>query len=1065
MYAGMGTSYDMYTGSQSFENSSCWVLQPAGAIMIMTTMKTFFVFVSHFAANAASAIRADVLRPEELAGCLTARNLQRKAQWISIFEESDKALCSAACGDSYFFTYALSEGDCFCSHHHDLSTFKEADCMYKFYHTVGIADDNQDPTYGNDNLCPDRRRFYCQTGHSINSRVTNLMSFMTVEDKIKTIGQQSVAGNYWDKTPLVSREYRWWSEALHGLEPNHEAQNAPCGKVCPTQFAEANALSCAWNTSLWYETAVVIGTEARAYWNERANQGLTFYAPQINLGQPLWGRIKETPGEDPYLTSQFAIQYVRGLQGDHPRVLKAAATPKHFIGHLFEGEGSDPYGNGTMVSRVSNDTRFSLQDLEQYYLPPFRAALKDAKAESLMCAYQSVNGVPMCANGFLLNRVLREEWNWTGFVVSDCDAIETMQSGLWWNNLSFHQYSPDKVAAVRDGVRAGCDQNCGITYVNYGMEAYKKGLITKNQIDTLIYRQLRTLFRLGMFDPKEDDPYSSYGWNQVGTDFNRQLALEGAQQSIVLLQNGDLTPVLPISKGQRVLLAGPMYNATDALLGNYHGSACPDGTGSCLKSLNDWLRDRVELVQALPGVPAGCKEDSTGIDEVIDAASNADIVVLALGGGCHEDEGADRDFLHLPGSQRQLYRAVYQTETPLAVVLINGGPFAIDELKAWADIAILQAGYPGQSGAQAITGILTGEVNPSGKLTVTIYPESYTNGKPMSGTPWMTSALRPMEGTEGRSHMFYTGTPLYPFGYGLSYTTFLMQWETEPPSVEWSYDDLKNAISDTDSFDIIVLNNGEAEGKETIQAYWSPPKSVDAQLKRQLFAFESVVLQPGQSCVIRFPIKTALKSISTVSPRGDRVVFPGNYTIVFTRGHGDILQTQVTATSYYMVRKFPSPWVDKHEVIMEACVEGTHEIIPHTEEFLMAYKLWKWEKHLLKHVASGKCLTFDEDCKIVNLQRCSPSNQHQEWTHQTEYGGMVRPKICPTHCLKAMASSALEVRSAVALTSSNCNTPGAKWKLLPDGLLRSLVPDGNATEQQQYLCLAATSEGRFNYHN
>ncbi|KAI2511769.1 hypothetical protein MHU86_2663 [Fragilaria crotonensis] len=622
-----------------------------------------------------SSLRVDAAKCRKIAGCLTGRKLET-AHWISALEQPNPTVCANACKDSYFSTFSVLQG-CFCSHHHDLEPIDGSLCEYQFH-----ATDCDDPRPSN-NLCPDPDRFYCQTNHPLEARIDHLMSFMTLDDKIQTMGQMSVAGKFSDQTPLVARDYVWWSESLHGLDPNHQP-NGACGEVCPTSFAEANALSCSWNVSLWHATAVAISTEGRAYFNQHANNGLTFYAPNINLAShPLWGRTMETPGEDPFLASMYAKAYVQGLQGNHPRVLKVAATPKHFVGHFFEGEKSDPWGNGTLVTRLQNDTRYSLQDLEQYFLPPFRAALKDAKAESLMCAYQSVNGVPMCANGFLLNRLVRQEWNWSGFIVSDCDSIQTME-------LSFHGYSMDPLSAVHDGIRAGCDQNCGGRYKKYGLKAVLDGRLTEMQIDTSVRRQLRTLFRLGLFDSADQDPYGHIGWEHVGTDTHKQLALDGARQSIVLLQNGNGTTVLPIDKSQRIVLAGPMANATAALLGNYHGAACPDGTGECLVSLDKALAGSNFFL----GVPPGCSKSVDGIAEVVHAAKRSDVVVLVLGGTCHEEEGGDRDFLSLPGSQMDLFRAVYEVGKPIAVVIINGGPYSIDELKECGDVAIMQAGFP-----------------------------------------------------------------------------------------------------------------------------------------------------------------------------------------------------------------------------------------------------------------------------------------------------------------------------------------------------------------------------------
>jgi xylan 1,4-beta-xylosidase len=985
----------------------------------------------------------------KFAGCLKD-NILANVPWFSVFESISDDHCAKACKDSSFLTFSYIN-DCFCSDPRELTQSTILDCDHPFHHV-----DIQDSIISH-NLCPDVGRLYCQTDQSLETRIDNIMSFMTIEDKVQTLGQRSVAGNYSDHSSLVAQEYSWWSEALHGLFPLHH-DNGACGKVCPTSFAEANALSCSWNETLWYETANAISTEARAYFNERVNLGLTFYAPNLNLAShPLWGRSMETPGEDPYLAAVYAKQYIHGLQGDHPRVLKAAATPKHFIGHFFEGEDSDPWGNGTTVTRYSNDTRYSLQDLEQYYLPPFRAALKDAKAASLMCAYQSVNGVPMCANGYLLNQVVRLDWNWSGFIVSDCDAIETME------DAPFHGYSLNPISAVQDGVRAGCDQNCGDVYSTYGKQAVEKGFLTDQQIDTSIRRQLRTLFQLGLFNPVNEDPYAHLGWDHVRTRKHLDIALDGARQSIVLLQNGNRTTVLPITKGKKILLAGPMANATLDLLGNYHGDVCVDGSGDCLPTLEQALN----VSHFIPGVPAGCDTSIDGIADVVDAAEYSDIIVLVLGGTCHEAEGADRDSLRLPGSQMDLFRSVYDIGKPMAVVIVNGGPYAIDELKSRGDIAILQTGFPGQAGFQAIADILLGVTNPSGKLTTTIYPESYASGKPMRGAPWMNSNLRPSEESEGRSHMFYKGNALFPFGFGLSYTTFEMDWDVSPPIWEWHYEDIDgkkgtvgSAVTDDDFYFIRVTNTGNVAGREIVQAYWSPPQEVDAELNRQLFDFVAIDLHPGESQIIRFSTKQTLKSISTVTPRGDRIILPGEYTIAFSRGHGKVLEAKVRALSYRMIRKFPSPWMDLHEVVGEACVEGASDVIPHTESFLTAYKHWRIWNRRLQHVESKMCLTYDVSSMTVYLRSCDMHNQL--WIFKPD--GLILPKTNRKLCLRADAHSADQLRLPVKL-SATCYFANAQWTLEDDGFLRSHIEYGNPPLGQQGLCLAARSEGKFNYNN
>ena len=726
---------------------------------------------------------------------------------------------------------------------------------------------------------------------------------MTTRDKLRTLSQYSVSGVYSDGTPLVSRPYVWWNEALHGLEPHHE-QNGPCagdGKPCPTQFAEANALSCSWNASLWYETAEAIGTETRAYFQEGANGGLTVYGPQINLASnPLWGRVMECPGEDPYLTSVYAVAYIRGLQDTNKsnnnkndrnssHYWKVAATPKHLVGHFFEGDRSDPWSNGTVYQRYANDTRFTVQDLQQYYLPPFRAALVSAKAASVMCAYLSVNGVPMCANGFLLDRVVRKWWGWKGMVVSDCDAIANMMANET-EDYNVHDYSLSSPMAVSDAIRAGCDQNCGNTFQQYGLQAIRKKLFPRKVLDRSVRRALLLLFRLGLFDPPDRTPFAQLGWGDVATPSHRKLALEGARQSVVLLQNGPTTtttttakakPVLPFAKNKRILVAGPLYNATDVMLGNYHGAACHDGTGSCLVSTHQWI-ERLATVQggtvlSSKGVPPGCLVDTSGIPTTVDTARRVDQIVLVLGGRCLESEGQDRDDMLLPGSQTDLFEALAALHIPLVVVLINGGPYAIDAIVKRKDqgVAVLQTGFAGQEGAQAIAEVVFGDVNPSGKLTATVYPGSYTQGKPMKGTPWTTSTVRPVEGvSEGKSHLFYTGKALFPFGFGLSYTTF---------SLTLLHDDSQTETTDT--IRLRLSNTGDITGREVVQAYWSPPVDVDKDLRRVLFDFSAHTLAPGKSTILQYSVATLRTRVSIVSESGTIGVPGGTYRFTFSRGH------------------------------------------------------------------------------------------------------------------------------------------------------------------------------------
>ena len=904
-------------------------------------------------------------------------------------------------------------------------------------------------------LCPDFRRRYCQTNYTIDERLDDLMSHMTNKDKIRTMSQRSVSGWYHDGTPLVGQRYVWWNEALHGLEPRH-VPNGPCGKVCPTLFAEANALSCAWNRSLWRETAAAISTEARAYFHEGANDGLTLYAPQINLASnPLWGRNMECPGEDPFLTSVFAKEFVWGLQGDHPTILKAVATPKHFVGHFFEGDGSDPWGNGTIFHRYANDTRFSLRDLQEYYLQPFRAALVEAKAASVMCAYLSVNGVPMCANGFLLNRVLRQSWNWTGMVVSDCDAIANMRANMTQCYLA-HDYSLTGSMAVQDAVRAGCDQNCGSTFETFGRKALRSGRLSSFHLNVSVRRMLRLLFRLGLFDPPHQTPYSSLGWKDVGSAQHKSLALEGARQSIVLLQNGN--QLLPFPKGKRMLVAGPLFNRTIDLLGNYHGSVCHDGTTSCLTSLVKWITmlNRGGTTVSAQGVPPGCAQDDTGISDVVKAALTVDYVVVALGGTCHENEGADRDDLTLPGSQVALFNALVGLGKPMAVVVVHGGPYALDRIVAHKEIALLQTGFAGEAGPQAIAEVLFGEVNPSGKLTTTVYPSNFTKGKPMSGTSWVDPSLRPNAQSEGRTHMYYTGKPLFPFGFGLSFTTFSME-VLAGVSLQRRLGQAEDTV-----WRIRLTNTGQSYGREIVQAYWFPPPKVDTHLKRKLYDFQAVELAPAQSKVLSFSRKHAVDSIATVAENGDTMRVKGSYTVFFSRGYKDEIQMKINVQGKdsKVIERFPSPWVEGQEVTVDACVEGSTDITRHTEPFLLAYKQWRWnvETGSLIHVNSGRCLAVNPSTLGAVVQTCDGENSWQQW-HYDSLRFWLKSK--PEQCLFSASVDAQQVRSRVFL-SKQCKQAESQWEIAKNGWVRLRVPQGQTWTEQEGLCLALRAEGIFN---
>src|SRR6185369_17852799 len=377
----------------------------------------------------------------------------------------------------------------------------------------------------------------------VQTRVDDLVSRMTLEEKVS----QMMNG-----APAIERlgipQYDWWNEALHGV--------ARAGYA--TVFPQAIGLAATWDTKLMYDVADVISTEARAKHHEfvRNNQhgryqGLTFWSPNINIFRdPRWGRGQETYGEDPYLTAQLGVQFVRGLQGNDPRYFKVIATPKHYAVH----SGPEPERHGF-------DAKAYERDLRETYLPAFRATIVDAKAYSVMCAYNRTNEEPCCANKKLMTDILRGEWGFDGYVVSDCGAIRDIWEG--------HKFVKTETEASVLAVRAGTDLTCGGEYATL-VDAVKRGLITEVEIDTAVKRLMTARFRLGMFDPPEMVPYARIPFSQNDTAEHRQLALKTARESIVLLKNANRT--LPLKKDLKsIAVIGPNADVPEVLWGNYYG--------------------------------------------------------------------------------------------------------------------------------------------------------------------------------------------------------------------------------------------------------------------------------------------------------------------------------------------------------------------------------------------------------------------------------------------------------------------------------------------------------------
>ncbi len=830
----------------------------------------------------------------------------------------------------------------------------------------------------------------------IDERVNDLVSRMTLQEK---------ADQLLYTAPAIPRlgvpEYNWWNEALHGVA------RAGYATVFPQSITIANS----WDEDLMFNVANAISDEARAKYHEFQRrgkrgiyQGLTFWSPNINIFRdPRWGRGHETYGEDPYLTGRMGYEFVRGMQGDDPKYLKTVATAKHYAVH----SGPEPL-------RHSFNAKVSESDLRETYLPAFRTLVVDAGVYSVMGAYNRFRDYPCCANPILYG-ILRNEWGFKGYIVSDCGAISDF--------YQFNGFAKDATEAAADALKAGTDLECGVDYKNL-KAAVDKGLITEDDINTAVKRVFTARFKLGMFDPEEMVPYAQIPYFVNCSDYNNSLSRVAAQKSIVLLKNDK--NILPLSKTiKRIAVIGPNADNFEALIGNYNGipkdpvtvlrgiknKVCPDTqviyaegsdlaegihnltvipsrylqtsdgkqgalgeyynnremTGKPLFTRIDdeinfywehlsprydmpdddfgikwttWLvppesgtyyiggwgsssyeiimdgksliKYRVEHSAFHAETPVELKaggkykievlyKNYSGdadikllwsrprvnlIEKAVAVAREADVTVLVLGLSQRLEgeempikidgfSGGDRTSLDLPAIQEQLLDAVVATGKPVIVVLANGGAMSVNSAQQKA-AAILLAGYGGQQGGNAVADVLFGDYNPAGRLPVTYYKS--------------VDQIPPFEDYDmkGRTYRFFTKEPLYPFGYGLSYTTFNYSNLSLPA---------RAVAGEAVSVKVVVTNSGKAAGEEVVELYITDEKASTPRPVRQLEGFKRIMLQPGESREVEFILTP--RQFSLINNKDKRVIEPGYFSISVGgkqpgfNGYLDPLTTQV----------------------------------------------------------------------------------------------------------------------------------------------------------------------------
>lgn len=645
-------------------------------------------------------------------------------------------------------------------------------------------------------------------------RVRTLIQQMTLAEKVAQLVSES------DSIPRLNLPaYNYWNECLHGV--------ARAGEV--TVFPQAINLASTWDTVLVKRVASAISTEARLKYLE-IGKGLTYWSPTINMARdPRWGRNEETYGEDPHLTSRLGVAFVKGLQGDHPTYLKTVATIKHFVANNEEN------------NRFSSSSQIPTKQLYEYYFPAYEACVKEANAQSVMTAYNAFNGVPPSGSHWLLDDVLRKEWGFDGFVVSDCGAIGVMN----WQHRVVN--SLEEAAAL--GVNSGCDLECGTTYKEKLVQAVEQGLISEAAIDRALTRVLTARFKLGEFDPMELVPYNHYDKKLLAGKKFAELAYEAAVKSVVLLKNDALLP-LNKEKIKSVAVVGPFadYN----YLGGYSGQ--PPYSVSLLKRVKELIGKKGKVTY-LNGM-------GTSADSIAQVVKGADIVLVALGSDEKmARENHDMPSIYLPEEQEKLLKKIYQVNPRIVLVFHTGNPLTSE----WADThipAIMQAWYPGQEAGRALANLLFGNENPSGKLPMTIYKTEEQLPDILDFDMW-----------KGRTYRYMKGEPLYGFGHGLSYTSF-------------EFDNIQG--NDTLQPDAILQcsvelsNSGQLAGEEVAQVYVSRENTpVYTYPLKKLVAFKKVKLASGEKKKVDFTI--APRELS-VWEDGKWRMLSGKYTLFIGSG-------------------------------------------------------------------------------------------------------------------------------------------------------------------------------------
>ena len=682
-----------------------------------------------------------------------------------------------------------------------------------------------------------------------------LVSRMTLEEKMS----QLVYG-----APAIERlgvpAYNWWNEGLHGV--------ARAGVA--TSFPQAIALAAMFDRDELKAVSRATALEGRAKYNEFSRhddrdiyKGLTFFSPNINIFRdPRWGRGHETLGEDPYLTAELGKAFVVGMQGEG-ETMTASACAKHYAVH-----------SGPEAIRHHFNAIATQKDMWETYLPAFEALVKDAEVESVMGAYNRVNGEPCCGSKTLLVDILRSKWGFAGFVVSDCWALIDFHTGHGVTS------SPEESAAL--AMKNGCDINCGSVYLQL-KSAFTQGLITEDQVTLAAERAFTTRYLLGIMG--EGSEYDKIPYETVECAEHLALAQETALKSCVLLKSDGILP-LRKDKIKTLGVIGPNADSRVALTGNYHGTSSRYIT--ILEGVQDECADDVRVLYA-PGCALYRRKtenlafDNDRIAEALTVAEHSDTVLLVLGldetleGEAPDDgnsmEAGDKPDLLLPDVQRELMERVLAIGKPTVVVLLAGSSIDLSVAEERAN-AVFLAWYPGARGGKAVADLLFGKRSPSGKLPVTFYHD-----EDLAHLPEFTDYSM-----KGRTYRYLDRKPLYPFGYGLTYADIRVLAASAEKAADGGL-----------AVRAQVQNLGAVASEDVVQLYLKAEDSPDSTPNPILCGFSRVHLDAGEAKEIALQVAPA--SLSVVDDTGNRIFPGGRYTLYAGTSQPDARSRELTGVS------------------------------------------------------------------------------------------------------------------------------------------------------------------------